>query len=112
MYPAGEAEEKAVDEERAKNPGTTAVEILGAVYQVRGHDDSGYLQEVAAVVDRRMREVAAKTASADTAKIAILAALNLADELLQSRERQEGERDEIEERVTVLAEELTAALNG
>jgi cell division protein ZapA len=99
-----------VDDGRPDNPSTTAVEIFGSVYQVRGHDDSGYLQEVAALVDRRMREVAAKTASADAAKIAILAALNLADELLQSRKRQEGERDEIEERVTVLTGELTAAL--
>jgi cell division protein ZapA (FtsZ GTPase activity inhibitor) len=48
----------------------------------------------------------------DTGKVAILAALNLADELLQSRTRQEGERVEIEERVAALTGELTAALAG
>jgi cell division protein ZapA (FtsZ GTPase activity inhibitor) len=48
----------------------------------------------------------------DTAKIAILAALNIADELHQCRQRHEGERDEIRERVTALAGELAAALES
>ena len=90
--------------------GATEIEIFGAVYHVRGRDDSDYLQEVASLVDRRMREVAAKVVTGDAGKVAILAALNLADELLQSRNRQEGERVEIEERVAALTGELAAAL--
>jgi len=88
----------------------TEVDIFGAVYRVRGRDDEGYLQEVAALVDSTMREVADRTRTADTAKIAILAALNLADQLLQSRTRQQGERVEIRERVTALTGELAEAL--
>lgn len=91
---------------------TTAVEIFGSVYHVRGREDGEYLQEVASLVDRKMREVAAKLATGDAGKVAILAALNLADELLQSRKRQEGERVEIEERVAALSGELSAALAG
>ncbi|HEX2162413.1 MAG TPA: cell division protein ZapA [Thermoanaerobaculia bacterium] len=90
----------------------TSVEIFGSVYQVRGREDGEYLQEVASLVDRTMREVAAKVTTGDTGRVAILAALNLADELLQSRKRQEGERVEIEERVAALTEELSAALAG
>jgi cell division protein ZapA (FtsZ GTPase activity inhibitor) len=63
-------------------------------------------------VDSKMREVAEHVATADTARIAILAALNLADELFQSQKRQEGERVEIKEKVAELAEELTQALDG
>ena len=90
---------------------TTPVEIFGEVYHVRGSDENGYLQSLADLVDRKMREVA-KQAKGDTARIAILAALNLADELFQLQSRQEGERSEIREKVAALNAELTQALAG
>src|SRR5688572_26186681 len=37
---------------------TTPVEIFGEVYHVRGDDENGYLQDLADLVDRKMREVA------------------------------------------------------
>ena len=90
---------------------TTQVEIFGEVYSVRGNDENGYLQELASLVDKKMREVAGHV-KGDTARIAILAALNLADELFQIQNRQEGERVEIREKVAALTEELTHALEG
>jgi cell division protein ZapA len=90
----------------------TEVEIFGAVYNVRGSEDRGYLQGVADLVDRKMREVAQHVHTADTARIAILAALNLADELLRLEKRQEGERVLIREKVAELTEELTGALKS
>jgi cell division protein ZapA len=90
----------------------TPVEIFGAVYTVRGTNDTGYLQGLADLVDRKMREVAEHVSTADTARIAILAALNLADELFRIQKRQEGERVEIREKMTALAEELNQALQG
>ena len=50
--------------------------------------------------------------TADTARIAILAALNLADELLSLEKRQEGERVLIREKVAELTEELAGALEA
>ncbi len=91
---------------------TTQVEIFGAVYPVRGNDDPEYLQELAATVDRTMREIAEQVATVDTAKIAILAALNLADELHRAKSLQEGERVEIQEKVVALTGELAGVLNG
>jgi cell division protein ZapA len=90
----------------------TEVEIFGAVYNVRGSEDRGYLQGLADLVDSKMREVAEHVNTADTARIAILAALNLADELMRMEKRQEGVRVEIREKVAELTEELTGALNG
>jgi len=90
--------------------GSTEVEIFGAVYSVRGSDDRGYLQGLADLVDRKMREVAERVNTADTARIAILAALNLADELMSLEKRQEGERVLIREKVAELTEELAGAL--
>lgn len=91
---------------------STEVEIFGAVYSVRGSEDREYLQGVADLVDRKMREVAQHVHTADTARIAILAALNLADELLRLEKRQEGERVQIREKVAELTEELTGALKS
>lgn len=94
--------------------GTTSVEveIFGSVYPVRGDHDREYLQKLAGVVDHKMREIGSHVPTVDTSKIAILAALNLADELLQRTEQQEGERVQIMEKVAELTGELTQALNS
>ncbi len=93
-------------------PSTTEIEIFGEVYRVRGNENPQRLQELAELVDRKMRDVAQHVNTADTARIAILAALNLADELFRAQEQQEGERVEIKEKAVALAEELTHALRG
>ena len=62
----------------------TSVSIYGRTYQLRGNEDGDYLVELAAMVDEKMGEVADATGTADTLKVAILAALNIADENLQA----------------------------
>ena len=71
-----------------KNDSTT-VEIFGQTYNVRGEGDPEYLAELARFVDTRMRDVAAQVATVDPLKIAILAALNIADEFSRYRRRRE-----------------------
>ena len=70
-------------------PGSTSVEIFGQSYNVRGEGDPDYLMELAQFVDTRMREVAAQVATVDPMKIAILAALNIADEFSRYRKSRE-----------------------
>jgi cell division protein ZapA len=89
---------------------TTDVEIFGSTYHVRGEQDREYLRELASLVDRKMREIASRVQAADPTRVAILAALNLADELSQSHQRQEGERTKIQEKAAELAGELQSAL--
>jgi cell division protein ZapA len=89
---------------------STDVEIFGAVYSVRGDQDREYLQELARRVDETMRRISGRSATGDPARIAILAALNLADELFQCQRRQEGEREKITETVATLTGELRRAL--
>ena len=67
----------------------TEVEIFGQTYSVRGEGDPDYLMELARVVDARMREVAAQVSTVDPLKIAILAALNIADEFSRYRKQRE-----------------------
>ena len=59
----------------------TQVEIFGQTYNVRADGDSSYIHDLARFVDSRMKEVAERTATVDTTKIAILAALNISDDL-------------------------------
>ena len=91
---------------------STEVEIFGAFYSVRGAQDREYLQELAKWVDETMRQIAGKVTTGDPTRIAILAALNLADELFQCQRRQEGEREKITETVATLNGELRRALSG
>ena len=69
---------------------STMVEIFGQTYNVRGEGDPDYLTELARFVDGRMREVAAQVATVDPVKIAILAALNIADEFSRYRQKRES----------------------
>jgi cell division protein ZapA len=91
---------------------TTEVEIFGATYVIRGGQEPAYLTELAVEVDRRMRELAGHVAQAEPGRLAILAALNLADELSRNRRSWDGERGAIEARVTELSELLDRALLG
>jgi cell division protein ZapA len=68
---------------------STEVEIFGQMYNVRGEGDPDYLLELARFVDSRMRDVAAQVATIDPLKIAILAALNIADEFSRYRKKRE-----------------------
>jgi cell division protein ZapA len=63
------------------------------------------------MVNRRMREISQQVSTVDTSKIAILAALNLSDELFQCRQQQDGNRGEVRERIVTLTGKLEKALN-
>ena len=65
----------------------TTVEIFGREYKIRGVADEQYIQEVARYVDKKMREVSAGSSLPSQDRLAILAALNIADELFQQRKQ-------------------------
>lgn len=68
---------------------TVEVKIYNQTYQIRGDGNSEYIRELAGYVDKRMKEVAQGTLTADSLRVAILTALNIADELYKVRERLE-----------------------
>ena len=68
---------------RAPAPDAVSVEIYDQIYNLRGTDDA-YIQQIAALVDAKMRAVAAHGGTADSLRVAVLAALNLADEVSQA----------------------------
>jgi cell division protein ZapA len=83
------------------------VEIFGQRLGLRADGDSTRLQELARFVDSRMREVADRSSSVDTVKIAVLTALNIADELFHERE---SDQDVRHKRLEEQAERLVSKL--
>src|ERR1700674_4373145 len=59
--------------------GSVRVEIFDQAYNLRGSDPE-YILKLAEYVDSKMRAVAEHTHTVDTARVAVLAALNIADE--------------------------------
>jgi cell division protein ZapA len=71
-------------EERGGNTaGYVTVEIYDQLYHLSGQD-AEHIRELAAKVDAKMRAVAAQGRTVDSLRVAVLAALNLADELSQA----------------------------
>jgi cell division protein ZapA len=69
-------------------PQSINVEIYDQIYHLRGVDPA-YIQQLAAIVDGKMRAVSAHGNTVDSLRVAVLAALNIADELATLRERYE-----------------------
>jgi cell division protein ZapA len=67
---------------------SVAVEIYDQVYHLRGIDPA-YIELLARVVDAKMRAVSAHGNTVDSLRVAVLAALNIADELETLRQRNE-----------------------
>jgi len=75
------------------------VKIFGAEYSLKGDENREYLEELSDYVDKKMREVADRSALVSTAKVAVLSALRIADELYQLRkEKRETKADSAAEK--------------
>ena len=91
---------------------STTVQILGREYKIRGSVDPSYIREVAQYVDAKLREVSQGSAvPAAPERTAILAALNIADELFQLRRASTEEFSSIERRTQSLIRMLETGLD-
>jgi len=66
---------------------TIKVEIFDQSYHLRGGLDDDYVERLARYVDEKMRSVAASARTVDTVRTAVLASLNITDELFSARQR-------------------------
>ena len=88
------------------------MEIFGQTYNVRAEGDSSYIHDLARFVDSRMKEVAERTATVDTTKIAILVALNISDDLHQREKLRKDSPTDAVARAERLIQKLDAALGS
>lgn len=70
---------------------TTEVSIMGQKFMVKSDSDDDYVEQVAGYVDLKINEVIQNTKSVASLNVAILAAMNIADEFFRFR-RDRGER--------------------
>ena len=91
------------------NNTSVRVEIFDQAYNLRGSDPE-YILKLAEYVDGKMRAVAEQTNTIDTVRLAVLAALNIADEYHLLRKRGDGGSSGYQQRAHKLASALDKLL--
>lgn len=86
------------------------VEIFGQQYAIRSALEDRYVQELARYVTDKMCVASEATPNSDVLRLAILTALNLADELFRCRDGQRRKTAEVSERAAALERLVDQAL--
>jgi cell division protein ZapA len=97
--------------DQASTP-TIRVEIYNQTYNIRSDGDSEYITQLAEFVDSRMREISSGTLTVDSLKVAILAALHIADELHRLKRLHEQADSQLASRSAECAEMLDRLLKA
>jgi cell division protein ZapA len=91
------------------NSNSVRVEIFDQGYNLRGTDPE-YILKLAEYVDSKMRAVAEQTHTVDSARLAVLAALNIADEYHLLKRKAEGGSSDSSQRARQLLSALDEVL--
>jgi cell division protein ZapA len=94
----------------ADKPSHVQVEIFGQTYAVKSGPDPGYVEQLAAYVDQQMREVSRSGGAVDSVRIAVLAALNIADECFRLRASAESASSGADARARAMLRSLAEAV--
>lgn len=87
------------------------VVIQGQRYPIRSALDPHYIVELAAYVEEKMKTAADQGAATDSLRLAVLAALNIADEVFRCREAAQSQSREVADRARAIEQVLDAALS-
>jgi cell division protein ZapA len=87
------------------------VDIYDQTYHLRGQD-SEYIHQLAEMVDAKMRAVAAQGKTVDSLRVAVLAALNIADELAALEQRYNALAGSAKENLRSRANKLSGLLDS
>ena len=88
------------------------VDVNGQRYAIRSHLDAAYIAELAQFVDAKMKLASRESPQGDSLKIAVLAALNIADECFRARDEGAAQRAGVSERARELERLLDLALDA
>ena len=91
-------------------PGQIRVNIFGSEYTLRADNDNDLVEKIAQYVDEKMREKDRNQTLKSTTRVAILAALNIAEELFQERIYRNKLLDQLDKESKKLNNELTEVL--
>ena len=84
------------------------VEIYKQTYQLRASEgrDAEYIQRAAAYLDQKMQQAAAEVGNRAPLDIAILAAMEVAEKVLETRQKQKSLLSEVDERLSAVSRRL------
>jgi cell division protein ZapA len=88
------------------------VDINGLRYPIRSHLDPAYVAELATYVEEKMQLATRESPAGDTLKIAVLAALNIADEYFRASQEGASHRSDLTQRALELERMLDLALGA
>jgi cell division protein ZapA len=91
--------------------GVVTVEIGGQRYPIRSGLDPAYIAELAAYVDQKVRAATEAAPTNDLLSVAVLVALNIADECFRARQQQSSVGEELTERALRLEQLVDQALS-
>ncbi len=95
----------------SKDNNTVQISIYGQEYSVKAPADAEYIKKVAAYLDEKMIEVQSGFSTTQSStRIAILAAMNITDELFTARREQDSGNVEIDEKISTLIEFIDDSL--
>ncbi len=86
------------------------VEIYNQTYNIRSDGDNEYIMRLAEYVDGKMRDISSGTLTVDSLKVAILAALHIADEFHQLKNQQQQTDAQLASRSAECSEMLDRVL--
>ena len=93
------------------NENFVKVTIYGQEYTIKAPADATYIKNIAEYVDEKMREVQEELATPQVpAKVAILAAMNISDDLFAIKRNHEKSNNEVERKVSSLIEVVEEAI--
>ena len=93
-------------------PDIVSVDICGRRYNIRGQYDPKKIRELAEYVDRRMRRVGEQLGHGDMVQVAVMAAINIADDYYKTRRASERRDEEVNESARRLSSEIDEALES
>lgn len=88
------------------------IKVFGQTYTVKTDAEEDHIQKVAQYVNEKMEEVLKKTRSVSTLNVAILTALNIADDLMREKEKRIELLREVESKSKELIEKIDTKIGG
>ncbi|OQY28117.1 MAG: hypothetical protein B6244_08415 [Candidatus Cloacimonetes bacterium 4572_55] len=95
---------------------TVKVIIFGTEYSIKGDANPKYVSKLARYVDEKMLDLTGGSTSSATVRLAVMAALNVADELFQLKEefekskQQRSQLEEVDQKLVNLTKVLDSAI--
>ena len=88
------------------------IKVFGHVYTVKTDAQEDHIQKVAQYVNEKMDEVTKNTKSVSSLNVAILTALNIADDLITEKAKRLALLEEVERKSKVLVEKINMNIDG